>query len=87
MTKLGIKYKELIDLGFTREVCSDSVFFDEYGYNFFILNFDIHKYFKLSYCAEDEFVELLVLDDKNTILHKDRIKDIEVIKRLVYKAD
>lgn len=80
MTKLGIKYQDLIELGFKRIPAQDIVFFEIYGYNYFILVFELNKNVQLSYNAEDEFIELLVCDENGTIYHKSKIKDLKTIK-------
>lgn len=35
---MKINYKDVMDLGFEREDINDSIFFDQNGYNYFIVN-------------------------------------------------
>lgn len=47
MPKLGIHYQELLELGFKRYDYEDNVFFKEYGYHPFVLDFKLAKGYKM----------------------------------------
>ncbi|WP_289030170.1 hypothetical protein [uncultured Algoriphagus sp.] len=47
MAKLGVTYQELLDLGFKRFDYKDELFFKEYGYHPFVMDFKLAKRYKM----------------------------------------
>lgn len=58
MAKLGVTYQELLDLGFKRFDYKDELFFKEYGYYPFVMDFKLAKGYKMEINSERDEARL-----------------------------
>lgn len=73
-----MKYSELIQLGFKRIECYDSVWFNIYGYQYFFLELPIKENYLTVYWMPDNNheIELNRLDENGNILNKKIFTDL-----------
>lgn len=64
-----INYKDVIDLGFERKNETDDVFFNEYGFKWFIVEMILTKHILASWDCNSRLVELLRVDDGKILGH------------------
>lgn len=69
----GIRYKDVIDLGFKRQDEHDSVFFDDNGYDWFIVTKKVFKRMYLDWDCEEHTV---------TLYHEDKDHNVEPIETM-----
>lgn len=62
MEQEKIKYSEVIDLGFTEEVQSDNVYFNEYGFDYCIITKDLTKNIYLDWAKETQLCKMVRID-------------------------
>ena len=63
-----ISYCDVIELGFKREDCADSVFFKHYGYNYFIVSLKINNHISLYWDCNDRTVDMYRIDKEQNIV-------------------
>lgn len=81
MEQQEIEYCEVIKLGFEREDPGDTVFFNEYGFEYFIVYLNVSKGVSFDWCPITRKVEMLRGNKKGDLLARHKIKDIdELIK-------
>ena len=79
-----IAYKCLLDKGFKRKnLGSDKVFFNEFGYEWFILSKKLAKNWFMNWDPSTRKVELLKEDKAGFILIRERMKDEEEVDRFI----
>jgi len=76
-------YKYLIDSGFKRFESEDPIFFDQYGYNYFIVNKEINDHATLEWDVHTQQVELTLFDDHHGVLRRTKIQTIDEFKLLM----
>jgi len=80
-----IKYSTLIDLGFKRTDIEDSIFFDQYGYNYFIVYLKLTKHFYINWDTKTRHCQLIRQDkDKNIKARFDICNLIELKKYIEF---
>ena len=62
MEQEKIKYSEVIDLGFTEDVQSDKVYFNEYGFDYCIITKELTKKIYLDWAKETQLCKLVRID-------------------------
>jgi hypothetical protein len=82
MTKEKINYKDIIALGFKRQDENDSVFYDENGYDWFIVTKRISKSFYMNWDCETHFVEL-IREKKGDILNRIDLINLDAVKGMI----
>ena len=75
-----INYKDVIALGFLRQQETDHVFFNQYGFDWFIVDMKLQKGLRASWDCNSRLVELIRYDKEQTILGRMPIKDLEHLK-------
>lgn len=75
-----IKYKHIMDLGFTREDAHDVVFFNEHGYHPFWVYLDPCKKIQFFWCCEKKTVELRKMGKNGDILSRMPITCLAMLK-------
>jgi hypothetical protein len=79
-----ITYKEVMLLGFVREEKSDQVFYDQHGYNWFLVQKKLAKGFYLSWDCTEHTVELVRWNPKNgDILDRLPMYSVEEIEEII----
>lgn len=62
MKQEKIKYSEVIALGFTEEVHSDKVYFNEYGFDYCTITKDLTKKIYLDWAKETQLCKMVRID-------------------------
>jgi hypothetical protein len=83
MENYKIKYKDIIDLGFTESVEFDPVYFDQYGFDYSIISLKLTKKLYLDWEKETQLCLLLRIDKHESIRAKKIIKGLEELKELI----
>lgn len=80
-----IDYTEVIELGFKRleDTCEDQVFFDKYGYNYFIVELRADKNIYFDWCSISRKVCLIRVSSEGIVENRLYINDLSVLKPLV----
>ena len=77
-----IRYKDIIELGFTEQVESDSVYEDIYGFKYVIVELELHKHFYIDWAKETGFCEF-IRHRKGTIEKRMEIRDLDHLKEII----
>lgn len=77
-----MKYKELIDLGMERYEMDDKVFFEEYGYNSFLLKKEFEDFYFEWNPEDNGFVKLYKTEGYN-LKGCVKIYELEVVEMLL----
>jgi len=84
MTQNKIDYKTVMDLGFERENQTDSVFYDRYGFNWFIVTKKLlSKKIKLDWDCNTHLVTMIRLDKKKNIIGTLYVETLNELECLV----
>jgi hypothetical protein len=80
-----IKYKDIMDLGFSEEVCHDGVYLNEHGFDYCIITKYLTKKIYLDWAKETKLVELVRVDcpRENNIVAKMPVTSLEQLKQLI----
>lgn len=76
-------YKDVINKGFVRQDQNDSVFFDQNGYNWFLVTLQLRKNIYLDWECTTHEVELIRIDKDATIKGRIQIKSEEHLVELI----
>lgn len=85
MEQEQIPYKEIIRLGFDIETDTDKVYFDEYGFDYYIINKHLTKKIYLDWAKETRLCEMIRLDNTrdNNIMARMPIKNLEHLEEII----
>lgn len=85
MKQEKIHYRDIMDLGFNEEICSDSVFFDEFGFDYTIITFKITNKVYLDWDKVTQLCELVRIDSPKTcnIKKKMKIMNLNELKKVL----
>ena len=84
MAQNKIDYKTVIDLGFEREDQTDSVFYNEHGFNWFIVTKKLlSKKIKLDWDCNTRTVTLKRIDKNHNIVGSLDIESLEELKNII----
>lgn len=61
-------YKDLMQNGFVREDCNDQVFFDQYGFQYFILSKQLNKHWSFDWDVNTNKLRLIKVDESQSII-------------------
>ena len=73
-------YKDLLDNGFKREDCNDSVFFDQYGFQYFIFTKELRKNFYFDWNVNNQELTLVKTNYEYNIIYRKIVDSIEEYK-------
>ena len=76
-------YSEVIELGFIRTDDHDEVFFNEYGYDYFIVHKEITYNLGLDWNPKNQKVTLYFSDDDGFVKGKIKIKSKKKLKKFI----
>lgn len=77
-----MKYKDLLDLGMERYEMEDKVFFEEYGYNSFLLKKELGDFYFEWNPEKSDFVKLYKTEEYN-LKGFIKIYELEVVEMLL----
>jgi len=85
MKQEKIDYDEIMALGFTEDVQSDSVYFAKNGYSYVIITKDLTKKISLDWEKETKLCEMIRIDNRNTCNIKSRlpIMNLQHLKEMI----
>jgi len=80
-----IRYKDIMDLGFTESVESDSTYFDTHGFNWCIINLHLtkNKMIYLDWEKENQLCSMYRTDKDHNIIRRLPIQGLEHLKIMV----
>ena len=85
MKQEKIKYKDIMSLGFTEEKQFDEVYFDEYGFDWCIIEKKLTSKIYLNWKKETQFCEIIRLGKGKdaSIMKRKPIKNLDELKEVV----
>lgn len=79
-----IDYKDVIELGFKRhETVIDNNFFNEYGFNWFLVMLKINNSIYFDWDCNTRTVKMLRVDKEQTILGRIEVQDLKHLVELL----
>lgn len=79
----GITYKQAIDLGFKRQDQHDSVFFDDNGYDWFLVTMKLAKRVELDWDCQTHDVTMYRYDRDANVKGMIPLENIESVKEMI----
>lgn len=76
-------YADLMNLGFERKNMSDSVFLDQHGYEWFLVELQLTTAIRCEWDCETRFLEIVRYDKKGNVLNRTAINSIEDLKLII----
>jgi hypothetical protein len=74
---MKFNYIDLLNEGFKREDCNDSVFFDQYGFQYFIFTKKLNTNYYFDWDINTQKLSIVKHDYEHTILFKQEITSEE----------
>lgn len=81
--KTDIKYSDVIRLGFKTQNVHDSVYFNEYGFEYEIITFKLNKYSYIDWAKESRKCEILKCDEEGTVLLRIDIPNLLELEKII----
>lgn len=78
-----LTYKEVMDRGFEREEDTDSVFFDQYGFEYFRVEKKLAKRISLEWDVNEHTVRAVRIDREGFILGEIRFETIHELDQFI----
>lgn len=78
-----IRYVDIMELGFTEEIINDKVFFDEYGYDYSVIQLNLTKKIYLDWEKETQLCSIIRQDKHQNIKKEAPIKNLNHLKEVV----
>lgn len=78
-----INYSDVIKLGFTRQDLNDNVFFNQYGFGYFIVSLKINNQIYFDWDCNDRTVKLTRVDKEQTIKGVIEVQDLNHLVELL----
>lgn len=85
MEQEKIKYSEIIALGFTEDMQSDEVYFNEYGFDYCIITKELTKTIHLDWAKETQLCKMVRVDSPKTgnVKAELPIRNLEHLKEII----
>lgn len=83
MDVLKINYRKAIDLGFTRIDSPDQAWFDDYGYDYFIVEKYISSNGVLYWNPKDHQIELCILNNDHSVTDRRIVSSYAELESLI----
>lgn len=83
MKQEQIRYKDIIDLGFKEEFCSDTVYEDEYGFQYVIITLNLTKRIYIDWEKSTRLCEMVRLDKDHNVKARKPIMNLDELKGIV----
>ena len=71
-----IEYKDVLSLGFERTDLQDSVFFDKYGFNYYLMTLKLYKGISAEWDINERTVRIIRCNKDGDILGQLYVKDL-----------
>ena len=78
-----INYSDVIKLGFTRQALNDNVFFNQYGFGYFIVSLKINNQIYFDWDCNDRTVKMIRVDKEQTIKGVIEVQDLKHLVELL----
>lgn len=80
-----INYKEIIDLGFKETFSDDDVYFNQYGYQYSIIELKLTKHIYIDWDKPTRICSLIRINNKKecNIMAKYKIQGLEELKKII----
>lgn len=78
-----MRYKELIDLGFKHIEDHDPVWKNEYGYDYFRVEYKLDKKRVIEWDVQKQTCEVLTIDKEHNVLNRWEITDLTLLKSII----
>ena len=78
-----INYSDVIKLGFTRQDLNDNVFFNQYGFGYFIVSLKINNQIYFDWDCNDRTVKMIRVDKEQTIKGVIEVQDLKHLVELL----
>ena len=83
MNQKEINYSDIKALGFTEEFAHDQVYFNQYGYEYAIIQKKLTKKIYLDWEKETRLCRMVRQDDECNILGTFKIEDLDQLKSII----
>jgi len=80
---MKINYQTIIDLGFEREDINDSNFYDQYGFQYFVVTKKLDKRLHLDWDCNTGTVTMIRLNKEHFIIGKMQMETLEDVKHII----
>lgn len=78
-----ILYKDVVDLGFQRKEQNDSVFFNQYGFNYYLMNKKLDKKITAEWDINERTVRIIRCNKTGDILGQIDVANLEELKKYI----
>ena len=86
MDNKKIKYRDIMNLGFTEQICTDQVYFDQFGFDYCHITKDLTKKIYLDWEKETQLCKMVRVDtqkDDGVIKKQMAIRNIDHLREIV----
>lgn len=83
MKQEKIQYHEIMNLKFKEEFASDSVYFNEYGFEYCIITKALTKKIYIQWAKETQLCDMVRIDKDGNVKSKMQIKDFTHLKEII----
>jgi hypothetical protein len=77
---MKFKYREVINMGFEIIYCKDRVYFDQYGYDYYIITKELNRAIYLEWAKETQKMNIVRIDKDSNIKAKEPIVSHEQLE-------
>lgn len=78
-----IKYRDIMSLGFEEIQADDTVYLDQYGYDYVIIQKNLTKKIHLKWHKETRLCELVRTDGKGNIRARRTVSGLNMVKQII----
>jgi hypothetical protein len=85
MKQEKISYKEIIKLGFTQEAVNDTVYFNEFGFDYAIIELKLTSKIFINWAKETQLCKMYRIDKKSkgNVLSRKCITSLKELKEII----
>ena len=78
-----INYSDVIKLGFTRQDLNDNVFFNQYGFGYFIVSLKINNQIYFDWDCNNRTVKMIRVDKEQSVKGTIEVQDLKHLVELL----
>jgi len=78
-----IKYSDVIRLGFKVEKSNDKIYFNDYGFEYEIITFELNKYSCIDWAKESRKCEILKCNKEGDVLERIDIPNLSELEKII----
>ena len=78
-----INYSDVIKLGFTRQAQNDNVFFNQYGFGYFIVSLKINNQIYFDWDCNNRTVKMIRVDKEQSVKGTIEVQDLKHLVELL----